>query len=30
MATLGYDVLTFKDGKAIRHFTGVKEVRPKA
>jgi hypothetical protein len=25
-----YDVFTFKDGKAIRHFTGVKEVRPKA
>jgi hypothetical protein len=24
-----YDVFTFKDGKAIRHFTGVKEVRPK-
>lgn len=25
-----YDVFTFKDGKATRHFTGVKEVRPKA
>jgi isocitrate dehydrogenase kinase/phosphatase len=25
-----YDVFTFKDGKAFRHFTGVKEVRPKA
>jgi hypothetical protein len=25
-----YDVFTFKDGKAIRHFTGVKEFRPKA
>jgi ketosteroid isomerase-like protein len=24
-----YDVFTFKDGKAIRHFTGVKSVRPK-
>ena len=24
-----YDVFTFKDGKAIRHFTGVKAVRPK-
>lgn len=25
-----YDVFTFKDGKAYHHFTGVKEVRPKA
>ncbi len=24
-----YDVFTFKDGKAIRHFTGVKAVKPK-
>jgi hypothetical protein len=24
-----YDVFTFKDGKAIRHFTGVKSVKPK-
>ena len=24
-----YDVFTFKDGKAIRHFTGLKAVRPK-
>jgi hypothetical protein len=24
-----YDVFTFKDGKAIRHFTGLKSVRPK-
>ena len=24
-----YDVFTFQDGKAIRHFTGVKSVRPK-
>jgi hypothetical protein len=25
-----YDVFTFQDDKAIRHFTGVKSVRPKA
>jgi hypothetical protein len=24
-----YDVFTFRDGKAIRHFTGVKSVKPK-
>lgn len=24
-----YDVFTFLDGKAIRHFTGLKSVRPK-
>lgn len=24
-----YDVFTFQDGRAIRHFTGIKEVRPK-
>jgi len=24
-----YDVFTFKDGKAIRHFTGIKAVKPK-
>jgi hypothetical protein len=24
-----YDVFTFQEGKAIRHFTGVKSVRPK-
>ncbi len=24
-----YDVFTLKDGKAVRHFTGIKAVRPK-